>query len=178
MKHIEEYNKVVNDLYASLNKYFGLKPMELNHFSVNHITELIKAKDTITHCSLLTTDSIDAAEYAEEYTLLVRFKPNRKNEMNPDFYKYSDNDDSDASEVYVGADRFGRPLKTSKPEKKFALEFDEPPALIFVARDDKPCGEVFINGEEIHGITEINIKASTEEFTNYTMSGFTVKPKP
>lgn len=62
-------------------------------------------------------------------------------------------------------------------KKKFTLEFDEPPALIFVARDHQPCGEVFINGEKMHGITEINIKASTEEFTNYTMSGFAVKPK-
>ncbi|MGX5574111.1 hypothetical protein ACWKTS_22530 [Bacillus toyonensis] len=66
---------------------------------------------------------------------------------------------------------------SEESKKKFNLEFDEPPALVFVAHDTQPCGEVYINGEKIHGVTEINIKASTEEFTNYTMSGFTVKPK-
>ncbi|MES5849404.1 MAG: hypothetical protein NRZ52_30400 (plasmid) [Bacillus paranthracis] len=173
MDHIEIYNKTMSDLYMSLNKYFGLKPMEFNGFSVNDIKELIKHQDTITHCSLLTTDSVDADEYAEEYTLLVRFKPNKKKRINPDIYKDSD---SDASEVYVKTDKFGCPLQTSKPEKKFALEFDEPPALVFISHDGKK-DDLYINGKGVQNWTAVKIDSAIDKYTEYDLSLLALKPK-
>ncbi len=178
MDHIEIYNKTMDDLYMSLNKYFGMKPMTFNGFSVNDIKELIKHQDTITHCSLLTTDSIDADEYAEEYTLLVRFKPNQNNchddsrIINPDIYKCSE---SEPSEIYVKTDRFGMPLKASEPKEKFMLEYDEPPALVFVSHDSRN-EEVYMHGRRIRDWTSLKIDSAIDKITEYDLGLISIKP--
>lgn len=181
MNNIEEYNEIMNDLYTSLSRYFGIRPMELNHFSIQHIEGLIKHQDTITHCSLLTTDSVEAKEYAEEYTLLVRFKPNQNNHQNksriisPDMYKYSDSDDPEV-EVYTKEDKSGRSFKQSKSNDKFVLEFDEPPALVFVSHDSRN-EEVYMNGQRIRDWTALKIDSAIDKYTEYDLSLVSIKSK-
>lgn len=77
MADIKEHDEIMSNLYVSLSRYFGIRPTELSDCSTEQILELIKAQDTITHYSLLTADSVDSKDYADEYTLLIRYKPNK-----------------------------------------------------------------------------------------------------
>jgi hypothetical protein len=62
-------------------------------------------------------------------------------------------------------------------KKKFILEFDEQPSLIFVQNNPKPSDfDVYQDGEKVKGIRRVNISAGIEEFTTHEIeyaTGFT-----
>ncbi|MBO1583160.1 hypothetical protein J4P91_27035 [Bacillus sp. XF8] len=63
-----------------------------------------------------------------------------------------------------------------EPKKKFVLEFDEPPALVFVSHDSKN-EEVYMHGKRIRDWTAIKIDSAIDKFTEYDLSMVSIKPK-
>jgi hypothetical protein len=56
---------------------------------------------------------------------------------------------------------------------RFVLEFDEPPALVFVQEKTGHGAKVYQDGKELEGIKSIVIKADAGEFTTHTIEYLT-----
>ena len=61
-------------------------------------------------------------------------------------------------------------------KKKFILEFDEPPALVFVSHDSTR-EEVYMNGNRVSNWTAIKIDSALDKYTEYDVSLVSIKPK-
>ncbi|EEM68493.1 MULTISPECIES: hypothetical protein [Bacillus cereus group] len=61
-------------------------------------------------------------------------------------------------------------------KKKFILEFDEPPALVFVSRDGNN-DVLYINGERVQNWTAVKIDSAIDKYTEYDLSLLALKPK-
>lgn len=58
-------------------------------------------------------------------------------------------------------------------KEKFTLQFDEPPALLFIQEKGKRQARVIQNGKEVKGITSIRIEAKAGELTTHTIEYLT-----
>ena len=59
-------------------------------------------------------------------------------------------------------------------KKKFVLEFDEPPAFVYVAESpDKE--QLYVNGNILKGWTSLELKTNMEDMPEYTIKGFVIK---
>ena len=58
-------------------------------------------------------------------------------------------------------------------KKKFILEFDEPPALIFIQEKAGPKCEVYQDGERVEGIRSVKIIAAYDEPTTHEIEYLT-----
>ncbi|MCV4233317.1 hypothetical protein OHJ21_19220 [Virgibacillus sp. LDC1] len=58
-------------------------------------------------------------------------------------------------------------------KEKFALTFDEPPALVFVQERGSNKVKVFQDGKELHGVRSIDINASVGEVTTHNVEYIT-----
>ncbi|MGG3307333.1 hypothetical protein ABER23_07890 [Paenibacillus lautus] len=58
-------------------------------------------------------------------------------------------------------------------KEKFALEFDEPPALVFVQERGSNKVKVYQDGKELHGVRSIAINASAGDITTHTVEYIT-----
>ncbi|MGN4599641.1 hypothetical protein ACTFRN_26690 [Bacillus cereus group sp. MYBK245-2] len=61
-------------------------------------------------------------------------------------------------------------------KKKYVLEFDEPPALIFVSHDSRR-EEVYMHGERVKDWTAIKIDSAIDKITEYDLSLVSFKSK-
>ncbi|HDR7526741.1 MULTISPECIES: hypothetical protein [unclassified Bacillus cereus group] len=61
-------------------------------------------------------------------------------------------------------------------KKKFILEFDEPPALVFVSHDGNN-DVLYINGERVQNWTAVKIDSAIDKYTEYDLSLLALKPK-
>lgn len=62
-------------------------------------------------------------------------------------------------------------------DKKFVLEFDEPPALVFVQHEVGCRFEVYQDGKRLHGVRSIKIRAGIDEITTHEIELVTGKTK-
>lgn len=60
-----------------------------------------------------------------------------------------------------------------KDNNKFTLEFDEPPALVFVQERGSNKVKVYQDGVELHGVRAININAHVDDVTTHTIEYIT-----
>jgi predicted nucleic acid-binding Zn-ribbon protein len=60
-----------------------------------------------------------------------------------------------------------------KDNKKFMLEFDEPPALVFVQERGSNKVKVYQDGKELHGVRSIDINATAGKITTHTVEYIT-----
>lgn len=58
-------------------------------------------------------------------------------------------------------------------KKKFILEFDEPPALVFVQRNEKAVCELYQDGEKVNGIRSLRIYTAFDEPTTHEVEYLT-----
>ncbi|WP_346817188.1 hypothetical protein [Bacillus paramobilis] len=61
-------------------------------------------------------------------------------------------------------------------EKKFILEFDEPPALVFVSHDGNN-DVLYINGKGVQNWTAVKIDSAIDKYTEFDLSLLALKPK-
>ena len=54
-------------------------------------------------------------------------------------------------------------------KRKFVLEFDEAPALVFVQKNFQGGIEIYQDGERVQGIRSIVIRAGVDEVTTHTI---------
>ena len=63
-------------------------------------------------------------------------------------------------------------------KKKFVLEFDEEPALVFVSREGKGyTDELYINGELAQGVRDLQINSEVEGATEYEANYYVFQQK-
>lgn len=62
-------------------------------------------------------------------------------------------------------------------KKKFVLEFDEPPAFIFVSKDGVREEAVYQNGKKVKFWTGLDLHSEYGEPTTYEIEYITVKDK-
>ena len=67
------------------------------------------------------------------------------------------------------------PLKASEPKEKFMLEYDEPPALVFVSHDSRN-EEVYMHGRRIRDWTSLKIDSAIDKITEYDLGLISIKP--
>lgn len=67
--------------------------------------------------------------------------------------------------------------RVNEVKKKFVLEFDEPPAFVYVAeRHNKES--IYLNGEELKEAWEsLELKTSVEEIPHWKIGGFAIGKK-
>ncbi|MTH32972.1 hypothetical protein GL282_09730 [Veillonella dispar] len=72
-------------------------------------------------------------------------------------------------------DIYGKYIHVCKANKKekFALEFDEPPALVFVQERGSNKVRVYQDGVELHGVRAIDINAHVDDVTTHTIEYIT-----
>lgn len=58
-------------------------------------------------------------------------------------------------------------------KRKFILEFDEAPALVFVQKDSKGIIEIYQDGQLLKGVRSIIIEASAGEVTTHAVEYIT-----
>ena len=58
-------------------------------------------------------------------------------------------------------------------KKKFVIEFDEPPALIFIQEKAGPKCEVYQDGKKVNGIRSVKIYADYDEPTTHEIEYLT-----
>ncbi|MDR4942916.1 hypothetical protein RGU39_20330 [Bacillus wiedmannii] len=63
-----------------------------------------------------------------------------------------------------------------EPKKKFVLEFDEPPALVFISHDGND-DEIYENGKGVHNWTAVKIDSAIDKYTEFDLSLLALKPK-
>ena len=61
-------------------------------------------------------------------------------------------------------------------KKKFILEFDEPPAFVYVCEEPRK-EHVYMNGNKIHAWTSLELNTNIEEVPTYKIEGYPLKRK-
>ena len=59
-------------------------------------------------------------------------------------------------------------------KKKFILEFDEPPAFIYVSEEPRK-EHIYLNGNKVKGWTSLEVNTNMEEVPVYKIEGYTIK---
>lgn len=62
-------------------------------------------------------------------------------------------------------------------KKKFVLEFDEAPALLFISHAGGKQEELYIHGEKLRAWRGVTIKSSLNELTSYELDSYITKWK-
>ncbi|MEI2356094.1 hypothetical protein [Mesobacillus zeae] len=62
-------------------------------------------------------------------------------------------------------------------EKKFVLEFDEAPALVFVSHDGRRNEEMYVRGEKEFAWRSVTIRSSLDEFTTHEVEYLSIKKR-
>ncbi|PFS53463.1 hypothetical protein COK41_28760 [Bacillus cereus] len=67
-------------------------------------------------------------------------------------------------------------MSKEESKKKFVLEFDEPPALVFVSHDGNN-DVLYINGKGVQNWTAVKIDSAIDKYTEFDLSLLALKPK-
>lgn len=76
-------------------------------------------------------------------------------------------------ELQIPWDIHAKLCKGSNNKEKFKLEFDEPPALVFVQERESNKVKVYQDGKELHGVRSIDIRAGVGKGTTHTIEFIT-----